>query len=220
MKTTIGALMRLVVSALLTVNTAGFAAGAWGAPGNSNNPPAVSKPSLDISSLPLFLGGVFQPNLMLTLDNSRSMGWSFFPDSLNSATYPTATSLKWNLAALNNPLAYDPNIVYDPPTDAYGNALSNSSFTAAPADGYNAAGTCKPVLSTSYQATWTILNPRNSPSTGQVFHDRPADAPAIGAYYVEFDTSKCTLDAAHYHDDTCYTSRAPTTDAERQNFAN
>lgn len=46
--------------------------------------------ALNISPVPLFLGGVIEPNIMFTLDDSGSMQWEAMPDSelLSSAGYP------------------------------------------------------------------------------------------------------------------------------------
>ena len=80
----------------------------------------------DLSDTPLFTLAGVDPNIVLTMDDSGSMAWSFMPTSVGD--YPSTKRAK---SAAFNKIYYDPNVLYEPPVDEDGNSLGNASFTAA-----------------------------------------------------------------------------------------
>ncbi len=121
----------------------------------------------DLSEVPLFLGGVIEPNIMLTVDDSGSMAWSFVPDSIEN-DYGHVRGL----AARRNALAYDPSIDYLPPFNGGSEQRLNDTdadrvqFDRAWDDGYAHAmndGSCPDDyvnLSSSYRPTWYFADGR------------------------------------------------------------
>ena len=119
-----------------------------------------------------------KPNIMFTLDDSGSMGWSFIPDVVEN--FASKYGFK---SAQCNGVYYDPNKTYDPPKNADGTSFPNSSFTSAWLNGFNqAAGTVN--LSTSFKAY---------SSNSSNF---PAD---YTTRYSNIDGSNDTAQAAYYY---------------------
>ena len=110
----------------------------------------------DLSDTPLFTLAGVNPNIVLTMDDSGSMAWSFMPTSIGDHR-----STKRAKSSTFNKIYYDPEILYDPPVDEDGVSLGNASFTAAWDDGFNKAGSgsCTKNLSTSYRPSWGGINP-------------------------------------------------------------
>ena len=186
---------------------------------------ATAFQDLQIAPAPLFLGGLVEPNIMLTLDDSNSMGWSFYPSSL--ATTAGAESALWSLAPEHNSLAYNPTRDYFPPVDGSRASLPSAflNYPKVPADGYaywaNVSPTCTVDLSAaSYLPTWTIINPCGTTSATEQFHSGVTGV--TGAFFVVRDTTSCTP-SSDLRDD-CYRAVAlsdeTVTDADRENFAN
>ena len=95
--------------------------------------PALAQAALtDIASAPLKTAGA-KPNVMLILDDSGSMQWSFLDDSVKTKGYPNTVGYR---SALCNKLYYNPDSVYAPPVGANGAALPDAPFDAAWIDGY------------------------------------------------------------------------------------
>jgi type IV pilus assembly protein PilY1 len=104
--------------------------------------------SYEVAEIPLFLGGVVEPNLVFMIDDSGSMAWSFVPDAiegdwcLTRNSFGTCTSANGQgrpraLASRWNGLAYDPRIEYAPPYRGDTTTrFADSPFTAAWDDGY------------------------------------------------------------------------------------
>ncbi|MGC4009191.1 MAG: hypothetical protein QM805_09430 [Pseudomonas sp.] len=123
--------------------------------------------TLTLSQQPLFLTEGVAPNIMVTIDNSNSMRWSFAPDGLNpttNATYNgyTADQIRTSRRAKSstfNPLYYNPNVTYQAPYNVlYSNAVTTytpltTSFTAAYVNGFKSAkGSLD--LSSAYKVSW------------------------------------------------------------------
>ena len=74
-----------------------------------------------IASEPLITPAEFKPkpNLMVILDDSGSMNWSYMPDDLGKSNNATDEPYNWygNKAAQCNGVAYDPTITYTPPLE-------------------------------------------------------------------------------------------------------
>lgn len=98
----------------------------------------------EIAQVPPSVAEGVPPNMILTLDESGSMSWSFVPDASS-----TTTSVYYNKiggyntrrmrAANANPMAYNPHVIYEiPPTFAQSGAEIEltTSFTNAPLNGF------------------------------------------------------------------------------------
>ncbi|WP_417499033.1 pilus assembly protein [Methylophaga sp.] len=119
-----------------------------------------SAANLNISNVPLYLGGVVAPNIMFTLDDSGSMQWEVMPDeNLHYANYlfPRPSSLYggvtysnqvpnfdddnvhnfFSRSSVNNAVFYNPDVTYVPWSKADGTSMGNANPSAAlynPAD--------------------------------------------------------------------------------------
>lgn len=104
----------------------------------------------DIATLPVFSSTPpavnVKPNIMLILDDSGSMDWTYMPDEANN--FGGRYGYSSNQC---NGVYYNPNTTYTPPVDASGTSYSNQSFTSAANDGFGiTSGTTN--LSTSFKA--------------------------------------------------------------------
>jgi len=97
-----------------------------------------------IAQVPLSLSEGVPPNMILTLDESGSMSWSFVPDASSTTTSVYSNKIggyntRRMRAANTNPMAYNPHVIYDiPPTFAQdGSEIElTTSFTNAPLNGF------------------------------------------------------------------------------------
>jgi len=89
---------------------------------------------------------VVKPNVMFILDDSGSMGWEYIPDSVNGNNGKFCYRNSYY-----NGVYYNPAITYALPVDSTGANYPDSSFTAAPDDGFT-AGSTTTNLATSFQA--------------------------------------------------------------------
>ncbi|MFG6488944.1 PilC/PilY family type IV pilus protein [Roseateles sp. BYS78W] len=163
------------LAALLSIASA-----AWAGTTNISNQPLASLPSVSAS-----------PNLLLLLDSSGSMNWSYMPDDLGTSTSTTdVPNITWYgyYSPQCNGVAYDPNNTYKPPVKADGTSYSDASFTAAWKDGYSQGSTTD--LSTKFYAVY------NSSGT----------QPAMGWIYTSAGVTKNT-----FYNECASTVRATTT---------
>lgn len=119
---------------------------------------------LDLADVPLYLEGIIEPNIVLTLDNSGSMAWAYMPDLLHHDfdrievdNRNRGRARPRGVAPLRNDMAYNPQVAYAPPSDGRGGQLPNMNFTAAWDDGYaNYLGrsSCTVDLSSGYRVEW------------------------------------------------------------------
>lgn len=111
----------------------------------------VQATNLNISPVPLYLGGAVEPNVMFTLDDSGSMSWSFMPDGISGDRYT-----KRGKAYEYNAMYYNPRVIYTAPVNAYGVSLGDASFRGAWDNGYDKAHTCTVDLARNYdfERTW------------------------------------------------------------------
>lgn len=127
----------------------------------------VSATALNLSQVPLFLTEGVAPNIMVTIDNSQSMRWSFAPDTmspLSTSDYGgySADQVRTSRRAKSstfNPLYYNPSVTYTPPyTVGYSDGTITStplttSFTAAYVNGFKSTlGNLN--LSSGYMVSW------------------------------------------------------------------
>jgi type IV pilus assembly protein PilY1 len=166
---------------------------------------------LSLAPVPLFLGGVIEPNVVFLLDDSGSMAWGYMPDAISGDHDDVR-----GLAFRRNRLAYNPWVTYRPPLDYQGNDLPNAPYTGAwddgfrhyrstPAGGGIAYACANPTvdLSVDYRPTWYYAEgssqyncDNNNTTSGGIpeywgatldaFPDpaRPAGQPAF--YYVHY----------------------------------
>ncbi len=162
--------------------------------------------SVGLSDVPLYVREGVQPNIILSMDDSGSMYWSYLPDDISGA-YDTNRAK----SSTFNKIYYDPNVTYTPPVDADGKSLGDASFTAAWNDGFDQADTCTVNLSTSYRPTWYYGN--HCDTTDEFAEFSGVAAPA---YYYRFDNLTGDDDV---NNDANYT-RVLISASEQQNFAN
>ena len=187
----------------------------------------VAAAQLTLAGVPLFLGGLVQPNIMLTLDDSSSMALSYMPDSIGYPYTPNLDGTKRGLAAERNSLAYSPAVIYEPALLGAG-GVNLTTFSAALNDGFDAsAGTT--ALGSDYWPSWQSdrdYAPPKALGTGvpafyYVFYANHPSVPQSLPANCDITGPDAGLD-----DDDCYvqvtvssSSGAGLTD-ERQNFAN
>ena len=87
-----------------------------------------------ISQTPLYLTleGV-DPNIMVIVDDSGSMGWDYLPDAVGSISGARRYS------STVNKIYYNPAIVYKPPLNSDGTSFPNATFSGARSNGYNSS---------------------------------------------------------------------------------
>lgn len=115
----------------------------------------------DIANAPLKTAGA-KPNVMLILDDSGSMQWSFLDDRVKTKGYQNTVGYR---SALCNRIYYNPDSVYVPPVGANGAALPDAAFDDAWLDGYQRDATSLKVnLGTSFRA-WrsSLSDPQQRP---------------------------------------------------------
>lgn len=172
--------------------------------------------ALGLADIPLFLSINMAPNLVLTLDDSLSMPWAAVPDSITGEH-----GYKRYKSSYYNALYFDPTVTYPPPpkyngttcpnADAPATCYPNSSFTAAPINGFDTSrGTVN--LSTSYRATQSY----NPNSTSQSFAS--TDSSGQAAYYYTFNSGNANCNGSKTDED-CY-NKVTVSVAQQQNFAN
>lgn len=101
-----------------------------------------------ISDNPMFITVNIAPNILVTLDDSGSMGRAYVPDlcgnpdqpncgvgvSGSTPVYPGGLDNRYVKSAYFNPLYYDPNTIYPAAKNAAGNELSACSNTSSVAN--------------------------------------------------------------------------------------
>ncbi len=155
--------------------------------------PAASDNTVDIAGAPVFLLSGTPPNVILTIDDSRSMNQAFLPDDIwgTGDAQSQARIDRQDTAALTNRQYYDPAVTYLPPLRADGSSLGHAEFTGARMDALAAAaacagcvdgtgncaigcnatdGVCTPNLGKQYAPVWNL-----TPSSGQACKDWAAD---------------------------------------------
>ncbi len=148
-------------------------------------PSAGAWPNLPIA--PLTLQAIGDPNIIVTMDDSGSMSWDAVPDSKVGTNVFRRLAFRWNA------LAYNPFTVYELP---YSTALDGTrlatSFTAAPINGFNAAGGTAN-LSNNYQTHWAYSSGNlgcygtcTTYGNGQAAMDDRAKFPVGAAFFLCF----------------------------------
>ncbi len=110
--------------------------------------------TLNISNVPLYLGGSIEPNIMFTLDDSGSMQWEVMPDenrNFSSYVFPRPGNLYGGVtyanqianfdddnvhnfftrSSANNAVFYNPDVNYVPWSNADGTSMGNANVNNA-----------------------------------------------------------------------------------------
>lgn len=95
-----------------------------------------------------------KPNLMVVLDDSGSMAWSYMPDSLADDSNDPYTTWYGYRTAQCNGVGYDPSMTYSPPVKYDGSSYPNAIPTSAKSNGYDSGSTAYD-LSSSYYYTYS-----------------------------------------------------------------
>ncbi len=162
----------------------------------------VDATTLDVSDVPLYVVQGVEPNIILTMDDSGSMAWSFMPDSIYG--YYNTKRAK---SSTFNVMYYNPAVQYLPPMKADGTSFPNASFTGAWKDGYNtSAGTVN--LSTSFRPTWYYSG-----------YSTAYAGSAEAAYYYKYGSGSTNSDSS-YSKVVVSTTSGPGGSNEKTNFAN
>lgn len=188
---------------------------------------AAPAQGLDLSKAPLFLNSAVDPNLLVTFDDSGSMGFGFTPDKVDDGS---TTNCSWRYkrfySSAFNKQYYDPTITYSPPLRSDGSSFPIQSFGSASTNGFS-TGAPAVNLGTGYFVTWweghtgpriTHNNTATGINCGQGDNSNPKTyrfpTGSASAFYCTLNTGAPNLTA-----DTSYTCQAPT-GAEQTNFAN
>lgn len=124
--------------------------------------------SFDIEPIPLFLSSQVDPNLILTLDDSGSMGRAYVPETCSDQIDCADLDNRWAKSANGNGLYYNPQVTYSAPVGADRKSL-DTQFTAAWRNGYYRAGVFAATvdLSKSYRPTaFFTMTGLDSPCAG------------------------------------------------------
>jgi type IV pilus assembly protein PilY1 len=125
--------------------------------------------AVSISDTPLFLTQGVVPNLVMSFDDSNSMGWGYVPDALRD-TQAKIDGPRFT-AASYNPLAYNPKVEYTVPTRFDGVSYS-TSFTQAHVNGFDTAKGYADLSNTTNQSA---PNQRGYKPIVDYFHNNQSD---------------------------------------------
>jgi type IV pilus assembly protein PilY1 len=189
---------------------------------------AAATPLITLPAVPWFIGQNVAPNILLTLDDSGSMALAYAPDSFASGS---SLAFKSNL----NPMYYNPTVTYSAPLDANDNPYP-TSYTAARRNGFDQSrGLVN--LQTSYRPERTYGPASIAPSLDYASHcaSSVGNCPGVNvptaanteAYWWTYKPNggSCpdvptVAQMNAMTTDACFEFKRPSTDAERQNFAN
>jgi type IV pilus assembly protein PilY1 len=107
----------------------------------------ASAVELDLSRVPPSINASVPPNIMVTLDDSGSMGFGYMPDTSNFGS----TDCRFYDAS-TNALYFNPDLAYPPPLRADGTSFPNASQNTAWRDGFS-QGLGNENLVTAYRAS-------------------------------------------------------------------
>jgi len=185
---------------------------------------AVSAAELDLPDVPLFLQEELPPNVILTLDNSASMG--------------SATIFDFGIECANNRfcqidsginrLYYNPEITYQLPKNADGTDFPPADFNNALVDGFD-SGSNTIDLGSAYHPTFSYVNLADG-GISHNFVSLPTNVNNARAYYTSFNRllvdpvfGSCDINFDNNfnspHADNCFDFfNVP--ESQEQNFAN
>ncbi len=172
-----------------------------------------------VSQQPLSLTEGVAPNLLVTLDDSGSMLWSYTPDAISGDSAKRgARSSAYNASYFNPTSTYQiPKKVVMEGGEVVVKDWPTPSYTSAPIDGFNASSV-KVDLSKDFRPTWSTINDfRTTCPSGMTCSTRNGNGRAAAHYFRYNESATCPVPAVS--DDDCYT-QVDITPAEQQNFAN
>lgn len=169
--------------------------------------------TVDLADKPLASGtsGEVKPNVMIILDDSGSMGWSFLPDHV----YNIRTKIGYKTAQCNG-IYYNPAVAYKPPVKADGTSYPDVSFNNAPNNGFD-PGSAKVDLSTNFKAY-----DGDSPQAAY-YYTYSGTQPAMSYTYTSAGnviTTTTFYKECNGEINTSKFAKVTVGSAERQNFAN
>lgn len=174
--------------------------------------------NLNISNVPLYLGGSIPPNIIFTLDDSGSMQFEMMPDDnwtryifpvpdevYGSSTYAnrapafedTSYSVRTRSSHINK-IYYNPQVTYQPWSDYLGNSMGNVTPSCAPHNPSRPGLGCRNLTSTNREyADWESFNGDADDFPDDVSSDRETRNfwPAVYYHYNggdEWDASNYT----------------------------
>ncbi len=191
----------------------------------------VAHAAVDIAQTPLETGSTVDPNILFLIDDSGSMQQGMMPENLEDNASISSNCSEKDYAGMKvclyntsgraflasshlNKMYYNPAVTYNAPTKADGTTYGNASFTAAKVDGYATSSTTVN-LSKDYRAVMAAAASGTSTGAKADFAITP-DGNLAPAFYYTYNTG-CSNSV---YSDSCYTQRALSTTAEKQNFAN
>jgi type IV pilus assembly protein PilY1 len=117
---------------------------------------AAADHTLELARVPLSVNANVPPNVLVSFDDSGSMGWSYMPDGAPQSGCASRDFTR-------NRIYYNPSILYPLPIQANGNPYRVQSYTAANTDGF--AGTGSVNLSSRTDGTYCVDGRDVRPST-------------------------------------------------------
>lgn len=109
----------------------------------------LSAAPLDLARVPLIINASVPPNIVVSLDDSGSMGFGYLPDS--SSSYGSSNCRAYDPEY--NKIYFDPDADYPPPLRSDGTPFPNATYTAAWWDGFDQSiGTSN--LTNRYRVSW------------------------------------------------------------------
>ncbi|MBL4743510.1 MAG: pilus assembly protein PilY, partial [Cycloclasticus sp.] len=145
--------------------------------------------NLNLSPVPLFLGGAVEPNIMFTLDDSGSMHWENMPDdNWTFFIYPRANNvygpsnygnfvpvfsdITYSVRIRSgdiNKVYYNPSTVYRPWSNATGISMGDVDVTCAPHNPFDTAKGCRDLTVNNIEtANWETYNGDGTTFPGSV----------------------------------------------------
>ena len=144
--------------------------------------PIVLAAEVDLADKPLASGtsGEVKPNVMIILDDSGSMSFSYMPDD----------AVKFHgkygyMSSQCNGVYYNPDVVYKPPVDVVGNPFPDAVFTAARDDGFDSGSTARN-LDSEFIANRFVPESANNTYNSNTYkpYTRSSLGPFGATYYV------------------------------------
>lgn len=139
--------------------------------------------TLDLSDLPLFVQSNVAPNMVISMDDSGSMGWGFMPDDRQ-----VGWSFVYFRSSDYNKVYYDPEITYSPPNRADGSVESDAVFRAAIRGYYYPTFQATVDLSASFSAIYYNYSYGDALILDNVYINFCAECFDQTAYYYQYDT--------------------------------
>jgi len=147
--------------------------------------------TVDLADKPLASGtsGEVKPNVMIILDDSGSMSFSYMPDDA------VAFHGKYGYVSSQcNSVYYDPDATYSPPVAADGSPYSDAVFTAARDDGFDSTSTARD-LNSGFTANRFSPDSANNAYSSSTYKSAQYYALGpTGAYYYAYGGSQKAKD--------------------------